>query len=213
MDLDKLKSEQLMLAKKVALSDDFSDISTVAGCDVAYTGRYIVCAIVVMDYESLRIRETKHVIKTVRFPYIPGFLSYREAPIIIDTYHELEIDPDIMIIDGNGILHPRKMGLASHVGLSLDKPSIGVAKSLLCGEISGDKVILGKDTVGMLLKTKQQAKPIFISQGNKMSLKSAAEIVAKCMGEHKLPEPLHQAHKLANKARRKIKEENGGSLS
>lgn len=206
MDLDKLKAEQLRLAKKVVLKDDFSSIKAVAGCDVAYTGRHIICCIVVMDYKTLDIRETKHIVHAVRFPYIPGFLSYREAPIIIETYHELEIDPDILMIDGNGLLHPRKMGLACHVGLSLDKPSVGVAKSLLCGKIIDNTVYLQNTAVGKVLKTKEQAKPIYISQGNKISLKTALEVAKNTMRVHKLPEPLHHAHKLANKVKKKLKQ-------
>ena len=124
---------------------------------------------------------------------------------MIETYHRLELDPDIMLIDGNGRLHPRRMGLACHVGLSLDKPTIGVAKNLLTGEIQGDDILLNGEKLAKIMETKNKAKPIYISQGHKVSLSKALEITKACSTVHKLPEPLHQAHKLANKVRRKIK--------
>jgi len=212
MDLEQLKAEQLRLARKLVLRDDFSSIKTVAGCDVAYTGKHIICTVVVMDYETLKIREHKTKVGTSGFPYIPTFLSYREAPIMIDTYHELEVDPDVLLVDGHGIIHPRRMGLASHVGLSLDKASIGIAKNLLCGQVRDDRIYLDKDILGRILQTKDKAKPIFVSQGHKISISTAIEIVKKTLRDHKLPEPLHQAHKLANRVKKKIKENHLQSL-
>jgi len=205
MDLSKLKEEQKKLARRVMLRDDFSKIQTVAGCDIAYTGNNIICAVVVMDYETLQVRETQTTVSRVQFPYIPGYLAYREAPISIETYHKLELDPDVFLVDGNGILHPRKMGLASALGLSLDKPAVGVAKNLLCGDVVDDTVYLDKEAVGKLIGTKEQAKPIYVSPGHKVGLRTSMEVVKKTLREHKMPEPLHEAHKLANKIRRKLK--------
>ncbi len=205
LDIKRLEKEQARLAKRVVRSDDLPEIRTVAGCDIAYTGNSVVCSVVVMDYETLKIRETKTRTGSARFPYIPGLLSYREAPIIIDTYHDLELDPDIILVDGNGILHPRRIGLASHLGLSLDKPTVGIAKKLLCGEIIKDNILIGKEPVGRVLRTKDISNPIYVSQGHRISLATAVEIVKKTLADHKLPEPLHEAHKHANKQRRKIK--------
>jgi len=206
MDLRRLEQEQVRLAKKVIARDDFRDINTIAGCDIAYTNSTIICTIIVMDYPSLNIREIKTQAGGAKVPYIPGFLSYREAPMIIETYHELELEPDLVMVDGNGRLHPRRMGLASAVGLSLDKPSIGVAKRLLLGDVRDGFVYDDQEKLAVAMVTKDKAKPIYVSPGHRISLTKAAEIAHKCLTEHKLPEPLHQAHKMANKARRKLKE-------
>lgn len=207
MDLNRLEVEQYRLNKKIILNDDFAEIKTIAGCDVTYTENTIVCCFVVMDYPSLNIREVKVNSDKTRFPYIPGFLSYRESPIIIDTYHSLELDPDLIIVDGNGILHPRGMGVASHIGLSLDKPTIGVAKSLLCGDEKGKFVFMGNDKKAVLLKTRDKAKPIYISQGHKISSDSMIQIAKATLKGHKLPEPLHAAHKYTSKEKRRLKVE------
>jgi deoxyribonuclease V len=206
IDLFKLEAEQRKLAQKVMLTDDIPEIETIAGCDIAYTGNTMICVIVVMDYKTMKLREFQSSTGLPNFPYIPGFLSYREAPIIIETYHKLELDPDVLLIDGNGILHPRRMGLASTVGLSIDKPTIGVAKSLLLGSVVDGQVLVEGDALGLELPTKELAKPIYVSPGHRIGLKSSLDIVMKSIIEHKLPEPLHEAHKIANKMRRKMRD-------
>ncbi|MBN2457595.1 endonuclease V [Candidatus Woesearchaeota archaeon] len=205
VDLTKLKDEQRRLARKVDLIDGFSKLDTVAGCDIAYTDDKVISVIVVCDIGSMKVREAKHSVMDIRFPYIAGFLSYREAVPTVETYHKLELDPDVMIIEGNGILHPRKMGLASHVGLLTDKPTIGVSKKLLCGTPEKNTVYIGKEAVGKVLDTKEKAKPIYLSPGHKVSLKSSLSVVKSCLKEHKLPEPLHLAHKYAMKIKRNLK--------
>jgi deoxyribonuclease V len=206
MNLAKLEAEQAKLAKKIVANDGIHEIRTVAGCDIAYTGNKIVSAIIVMDYPSLKVREFRTSTGLVRFPYIPGFLSYREAPMIIETYHKLELDPDLLMVDGNGRLHPRRMGLASAVGLALDKPSIGVAKKLLMGQPQDGYIVVDGERLAGILETKEKAKPIYVSQGHKVSLRTAINVAKACQQQHKLPEPLHQAHKIANKERRKLKD-------
>jgi len=205
MNLKRLEREQIRLAKKVKLRNDLSEIRTIAGCDIAYTNDNIVCSFVVMDYPSLQVREVQTKESKTTFPYIPGFLAYREAPLIVETYHELELDPDIILVDGNGILHPRRFGLASAIGLLLDKPTIGVAKNLLLGDVFDGKVMDNEEKVGAVLETKQKAKPIYISPGHRVNWTRSIEVVKECQKEHKLPEPLHQAHKTANKVRRKLR--------
>jgi deoxyribonuclease V len=210
LNLTELKNEQHKLSRLIVLKDDFSEIQSIAACDIAYTGDKIICSIIVMDIETMKVREQETTISTVRFPYIPGFLSYREAPAIIDTYHKLELEPDILLVDGNGILHPRRMGLACHVGLALDKPCIGVAKSLLCGEVVGNTVKMANEVVAVMLETKEKARPIYVSPGNRISLQTSVDMVQRLMRSHKLPEPLHEAHKTAAKVRRKFREEHNG---
>jgi deoxyribonuclease V len=133
-------------------------------------------------------------------PYIPGLLAFREGDIILKTYYDLEHDPDVLMVDGHGIAHPMRAGLACYVGVELEKPCIGVAKKILIGEVVGDKVMIGNEARGILVKTKEHAKPVIVSPGHLISVNSAAEIVKKCIVyPHKLPEPLHQAHRHAEK--------------
>jgi len=207
MDIKKLKGEQLKLAKKVVVKDDFSEINTIGGCDIAYTKENMIAIVVVLDYKTLKLIEAKHVITQPRMPYIPTFLSYREAPAIIEVFNLLENKPDILMCDANGILHPRRIGCASHIGLLLDLPTIGVAKKLLCGEVKENKVFFEDEQRASVITTKQHAKPIYISPGHKISLKTSLEIAKHCIKEgSKLPEPINLAHKFAIKLKKKPKE-------
>jgi len=202
MDVMKLKEEQLKLAKKVITTDSFEKIKTIAGVDQAFFGKKTVSAIVVCDYKTKKVLEKKYAIADVTMPYVPCYLSYREAPVIVEAYTKLENRPDILIVDGNGILHPRRIGLASHVGILLDQATIGIAKNLLLGEISGNNIIVDKEIRAVKLKTKEFSKPVFVSPGHRISLKTSVEIVKNCIEEnHKLPEPVHLAHRFANKIR------------
>jgi deoxyribonuclease V len=206
VDIGKLKQEQLKLAEKVIITDSFKKIETVGGCDLAYIDNTkVVSAIVVLDYKTLKVIEKKYAIIDTPIPYIPSFLSYRDAPAIVEAFNKLDHKPDILLCDCNGILHPRRIGCASHVGILLDQVTIGVAKNLLCGELKEDTVIVDKEVRAVTIKTKDFAKPIFISPGHKISLKTSVEIVKKCLKGHKLPEPLHQAHKYATKLKRELR--------
>ena len=207
MNIKKLKEEQLKLAKKVVVKDDFSEINTIGGCDIAYTKENMIAIVVVLDYKTLKLIEAKHVITQPRMPYIPTFLSYREAPAVIEAFNLLENKPDILMCDANGILHPRRIGCASHIGLLLDLPTIGVAKKLLCGEVKEDKVFFEDEQRAFILRTKQHAKPLYISPGHKISLKTSLEVVKHCIKEgSKLPEPINLAHKFTIKLKKKPKE-------
>ncbi len=205
MDLARLKEEQLRLSRKVLLADDKKKYRTVAGVDLACTGNTLICAIVVMDIDSLRVREVKHASGRAPAPYVPGFLGYREAGLAVETYHMLELDPDVLMVDGNGILHPRRIGLASHFGLLIDKPTIGVAKSLLLGTVKGGMVTVGSEVRARIFQTKGHAKPVYVSPGHRITMDSACRIVEKTLRENKLPVPLHEAHKAAAKVRRRLR--------
>jgi len=207
LKLDKLKEEQKKLSKEVKLKEDFDRINLIAGCCCLYTFDNIIAGIVVFDFKTMKVVDKAYSEGKVEFPYIPGFLAYREAPFIIKAYEKLKQKPDMLLVAGNGVLHPRRFGLASHLGIALDVASIGIAKGLLCGEVRGDSIYLGKDVVGKLLKTKEFSKPIYVSVGHKISLSKALEIVKKCLKGHKLPEPLHLTHKFCIKIRNKIKQE------
>ena len=207
MNASRLKEEQLRLSKKVILKDEFLDINYIAGCDIAYTSDQLVAVVVVLDYKTLEFVEARHVVAKPQMPYIPTFLSYRESPPIIEAFNLLDKRPDIMVVDGNGILHPRKLGLASHLGLLLDIPTIGIAKKQLCGELKNGKVYVDDEQRAIILETKYHAKPIFVSPGHKVNMKSSMQIVQHCMKEgNKLPEPTRIAHKIAVKEKAKLKQ-------
>ena len=147
-----------------------------------------------------------------RFPYIPGLLSFREAPILLRAFRKLKSNPDIILFDGQGIAHPRHFGLASHMGLILGKPSIGCAKSRLVGEYSSventagaySKLVYGNKVVGAVLRTKKNTKPIFVSPGHKTNLSFAIRIAMKTCRGYRIPEPIRQAHVYVNDVRRTL---------
>ncbi len=205
MEYKKLIEEQIRLAKKVELKDGFDKLELLGGVDQAYVGDKIISCAVVVNADSLKLVDKACTISYPPMPYVPGFLSYREGPIIVETISKLNERPDVLFVDGNGILHPRRFGIASHVGLLLDIPTIGVAKKLLTGEVRGDTVYLDKEAVAKVLATKEHAKPIYVSPGHKVSLRTALELSRKTLTGYKLPYPLHLAHKFATKMKRKQK--------
>ncbi|MFC1741383.1 endonuclease V [Nanoarchaeota archaeon] len=205
MNVSDLKKEQLRLAKKVVVKDDFDEINYIGGCDQAYLDSKVISAVIVMEKETLKIVEKKYAVADAPIQYIPGFLSYRDSPAVIEAVSKLKQKPDLLMVDANGILHPRKIGMASHLGILLDMPTIGVAKKLQLGEEVDGKILVEGDKRAIVLKTKEYAKPIFVSPGHRVSFRTAEELVRKCMVEkHKLPEPLHEAHKYVNKIRKKV---------
>lgn len=205
MNIRELKKEQSRLAKKVVVKDDFDDIEYIGGCDQAFVGNKVISAVVVLKKDTLELVEKKYAVAEAPIQYIPGFLSYRESPAVVEAVAKLEQKPDIMIVDANGILHPRRIGMASHLGILLDMPTIGVAKKLLLGEEKDGKIIYEEEKRGAVLKTKEYAKPIYVSPGHRVSLRTALDIVKNCMVEkHKMPEPLHEAHKYSNKIKKRL---------
>jgi deoxyribonuclease V len=212
-------NEQRKLSKKLVLKDHFflSNIKTVAGVDQAFLGedegKVLSCFVILNyeNYENMELIEHSYGEKEVDFPYIPGLLAYREMPAILEAYEKLKQKPDVILVDGHGIAHPRNFGLASHLGFLLKKPTIGVAKRKLVGEFEEPKVRgeckklkYKEKPVGYVLKTKENSKPIFISPGNLISLESSLKIIKSCLREEeKLPEPIRLAHKFVNEEKRK----------
>ena len=191
IDVRKLKAEQLKLAKKVIVNDSVKKINTIAGVDLAFYENKIISAIVVCNYKDFKIIEKKYVVVDIKIPYISGFLFYKEGPAILEVFHKLDQKPDVLMVKGNGILHPRRIGMASHVGILLDVATIGVAKRLMLGEVKDKTIYVEKEARGYELITRKHAKPIYVSPGNKVSLKSSRDIVKNCIKfPHKLPEPL-----------------------
>lgn len=187
------------LARRVVLEDIFEGPEKVAGVDLAYMGNRVFCAAVVLDYESLKIVEKQCIETKVTVPYVPTFLAFREAEPIMEAVKHLHFD--VLMLDGHGIAHPRGIGVASHVGVLLDVPTIGVAKRILCGEVEGEietetpaPLIYEGKRIGYAYRSKEGAKPIYISPGHKVSLESSLRIVKHCIKGHRLPEPTRLAH-------------------
>ena len=205
MDLYELKKEQRKLAPKIILQDGFNKIKTISGVDCAQDKNKLLACVVVCEFPSLKLLEKKTFLLPDPLPYRPGFLAYREMPAIIEAFNRLDIEPDLILVDGSGILHPRKLGMASHLGLALNKPTIGVTKKFFIGQIENGKVYLDKELAGFEIKTKEQAKPLYISPGHLISLGTTLQIIRQTIKPpHKLPEPLHLAHRLAKKEMKKL---------
>jgi deoxyribonuclease V len=175
-------------------------IKYIAGFDLCYFGENAVCAGVVVDAKTLKIVEQKHLVTKPEIPYVPGLLAFRAGSAILQVYYGLEHDPDVLLVNGHGIAHMLRAGLACYVGVELGKPCIGVAKSILVGEQKGTDLVVGGEVRGKMVKTREHAKPLIVSPGHLVSVETSAEIVKKCVVQpHKLPEPLHLAHRLADK--------------
>lgn len=187
--LQKLKDEQNRLSKKVILEDHI-DYNLITGVDVSYFRNLSFIAFVKFDLKTKDIVDTKTYIDTVDFPYIPTYFSYREGPLILKHAEK----DSIFLIDGNGILHPSKFGIASYIGVTLDIPTIGVAKSLLLGNVLDDKIYLDETLVGMKFQKN------YISPGHKISIESSYKII-KTLTKKGSPEPIKSAHNIAKKLR------------
>jgi deoxyribonuclease V len=207
-----MRKEQKKLKNRVKLEDGFSQVKTIAGVDVAYSdSAYGAC--VVYDYKTMEIIEKKVVQKKIEFPYIPTYLGFREIPMISDLIKNLENKPTVLLVDGNGVLHPYGLGIASHVGVRLNIPTIGCAKSKLCGEIKGKlnntgdcaEIEFEKSVVGYAyLSSSRSKKPIYISPGHKVSFETTFDVI-KNLCNYKIPEPLRLAHIAATEMRNKNK--------
>ncbi len=209
VDTRKLRNIQRGIAGEAQLKDVIKkdEITKIAGFDVTFFGDKVICAAIVLDFKTLQVIERKYTVGKVPMQYIPGYEAFREGPIILETYYSLEEEPDILIIDGHGATHPLKAGLATYVGVELTKPCIGVAQKLMVGDIREDKIFILEQLRGLVVKTKEHANPLFVSAGNFISMETAAEIISKIVvPPHKLPEPIHQAHKYAKKIAEQLKE-------
>jgi deoxyribonuclease V len=194
-----------------------------AGLDCAFTssGFYkpksednlkVIAAIVVMRIPEFEVIETASAVADVTFPYIPGLLTFREAPACIEAAKKIKSEPDLFIIDGQGIAHPRRIGIAAHLGLVFNRPTIGCAKSRLIGEYTeppkkkGSFSLLkdGADVIGAVLRTRDSVKPVYISVGNKITLEDSIRLTLACTLRYRLPEPSRLSHQLVTELRKKI---------
>jgi deoxyribonuclease V len=186
-------------------------VDTIAGADISFNkySETVYAGIVVLSLPDLRIVEQVGVRSVAKFPYVPGLLSFREAPSLLEAWERLKTKPDVLMLDGQGIAHPRRFGIACHVGVLLDWPTIGCAKSILVGrygelglEAGSRSPLIDKgEQVGVALRTKNKVAPVFVSPGHLIDLDSAVDLVLRSTTKYRLPEPTRQAHLLVNRLR------------
>jgi deoxyribonuclease V len=200
----KLAAIQMSVADKVTLIDSFKNVNLLGAADQAFCSDFVLSCVVVLNQE-MEVVDRAYAVCRAMIPYIPGLLSFREGPPIIAAYNKLKTKPDVLLVDGCGINHLRFAGLATYVGVVLNVPTIGVSKKKLCGEFTQpttegeiQQLIYKDKIVGFAFKSKQHAKPIFVSPGTGISLTSSLKIVQDCLKNHRLPEPIRIAHNLVN---------------
>lgn len=206
------KAQELMAQKIIRQDLPQRKVRLVAGIDVTYKGTKGIGAIAVFDYKSLECLEVQTAIGQVRVPYVSTLLAFREMPIIMAAIRKVKLQPDVFLIDGHGVAHPYKCGLASHLGLVLSKPTIGVAKNKLCGIIKkiGQEMFLvqNDEIVGAVITMKSNSKPIYVSIGHMVSLVTAIKIAKHCIKNSRIPEPIALAHRKAGEEKIRILNEN-----
>ncbi len=194
----------------LVIRDEFPrDVRTIAGVDISISRRNKVArgAVVILGYPELEPLETRVAERPLDFPYIPGLLSFREIPVILDACEKMVNVPDLIVVDGQGVAHPRRFGLASHLGVILDRPTVGCAKSRLCGQHQQagpergrwTELLDGDEVIGAVLRTRTNVKPLYISTGHRITLEAAIRWVLNCGRGYRLPEPTRLAHQAAGK--------------
>jgi deoxyribonuclease V len=199
---------QKRLRHRLIIEDRLGPVRRVAGGDAGFEagGSVTRAAVVVLDYPSLKPLNEALVRQPTRFPYVPGLLSFRESPAVLAALAELPEAPDLLLCDGQGIAHPRRLGIAAHLGLLVDIPSIGVAKSRLCGhhgEVPAEKggwtsLTDGNEVIGAVLRSRTGVRPLYISPGHRISLETALDYVMGCLTRYRLPETTRLADRLAS---------------
>jgi deoxyribonuclease V len=211
LSVDKAHNAQMVLSKRIISKDHLPEmITSIAGIDVAYVDGLSIAVAAVLDYGDLKLKEVQTTISETLFPYIPTLLSFRELPPAMQCIHKLQTRPDVFLVDGHGYAHPYRCGFACHLGLVLKKPTIGVAKSILVGKVDRDlneEISLLRhsgETIGAEIRSESHSKPVYVSVGNMVSLRTAVRIVKHCTTKGRIPAPLLLAHRIANAAKRKI---------
>jgi len=196
------------LREQVVRQDDFSHIETVAGLDIGFEdrGETTRAAVVVLRFPGLELLERVLARCPTSFPYVPGLLSFREIPAALEARAKLRVEPDLLLCDGQGYAHPRRFGLACHLGLLTDLPSIGVAKARLIGthgtldpqKGAQTRLLDDGEIIGALLRTRNGVRPVYVSVGHRIGLETALDYVLACTTRYRLPEPTRLAHRLAS---------------
>ena len=199
---------QNQLQSEVITEDQLPEVRYVAGVDMGFEEDYAIsrAAVVVLSFPDLQLVEQAIARRPTTFPYIPGFLSFREVPAVMDALEKVSTTPDLILCDGQGIAHPRRFGLACHLGVLIDIPTIGVAKSLLIGKYdelppekgSWQPLRYKGETVGVVLRSRTGVKPLYVSSGHRISLPTAIDYVLRCTPKYRLPETTRLADKLAS---------------
>ncbi|MFC1828689.1 deoxyribonuclease V [Thermodesulfobacteriota bacterium] len=196
---------QKKLAAQVIREDRLETVNTIAGIDVSVKNDLARAAVVVLNYPDLETIDAVTATRRADFPYIPGLLSFREGPVILDALEKLSIIPNLLIFDGQGIAHPRRLGIACHIGLLVDIPAIGCAKTRLCGQYqepslergSHTPLLDGEEIVGTVLRTRSRVKPVFVSIGHRVDLSASINYTLSCCKGFRLPETTRRAHRLS----------------
>lgn len=218
VSLSEAAEVQRILSKRILVEDQFEKITHVAGMDVSNNlfdpTQRIYASAVVLEPKLKQVVDKGVASIQQKFPYIPGFLGFREAPALISAYQKLNITPSLIMVDGHGISHPRGLGIASHIGALLDCPTVGVAKTILIGEPKGNlgeavgstvPLLWHNKQIAVVLRTKVRCKPLIISPGHKISFETAVKLVMAWLTKYRLPEPTRQAHLAANVFRQESK--------
>jgi deoxyribonuclease V len=202
---------QVRLRERIQLYDGLGQVRHVAGADLAFepATHLAFAAVIVYRLPELMEVERRSAERTLRFPYVPGLLSFRESPVLLAAFRRLRIEPDVILVDGHGLAHPRRFGLACHLGLLLDTPTVGCAKSLLVGEHKEPAVQAGSTAplmlegqrVGEVLRTRDGVKPIYVTQGHRVSLETAVELVKRCLDGTRIPKPTREADRYSRQLR------------
>lgn len=210
---EKARRAQLRLSKRIVRENRVpKTLRYIAGVDVAYLNDWAIGAVAVFEYSSLKLVETQKARVKTTFPYIPTLLSFREIRPARAAIKKLKLSPDVFLVDAQGIAHPYRLGFASHLGLLLNKPTIGVAKSLLCGVVEPKNQkewapLTDKgEAIGAELRRNENEQPIYVSIGHKVSLERAIEIVKHCTKSTRIPEPIRAAHTIATEEKKKYKQ-------
>jgi deoxyribonuclease V len=203
---------QKSLRERVRVSPLLRPVETIAGADISFNkfSETVYAGIVVLRLPALEVVEEVGVVSRTRFPYVPGLLSFRESPSVLEAWAKLKTEPDAVMFDGQGIAHPRRVGIASHVGLLIERPTFGCAKSVLVGKYeepppergSWTQLVDKGEVVGAALRTKSRVQPIFVSPGHLIDLAGAIELTLLADGGYRQPEPTRRAHLLVNALRR-----------
>jgi len=202
---------QQQLKTQVQLIPLTQPVTTIGGADISFNkySETVYAGIVVLSYPSLEVIDKAAIITQVTFPYIPGLLAFREVPTLAQAWNKLSVQPNVLVLDGHGIAHPRRMGIATHFGIIAQTPTIGCAKSLLTGKYSNlganafdtAPLISKNETIGVVLRTKAKTNPVFVSPGNLITLEESVELMKSCVQKYRIPTPTRLAHHYVNEVR------------